>query len=417
MDTAHRDADKPRLILVDDEEALLWSLSNRIAKQRPEYIVESATDGHTALGLVKSGPTDLLITDISMEGMRGTELILLARQHLPGLPVIVITAYATPELESPSFEGSLVCLDKPFEFDVFLRTVDNMLESRQVGFSGAISTQTLSDIVQLYALSNATGALRIRYGTAEGMIWFDRGNVVHASTPNEAGAAAFHEIMQWSGGEFSMQIGARASERSIRAGWAELLMESCRIMDERRNTAGPTSRRGWSMAEATPGVPPVGPSEASSPAHVSTIRGPPFEEGSDHLVVDVFFGDESVSTEENVMDYKGSVNRLNTIDGFIGAAIVDSESGMLLSQEGGGSVNLEVAAGGNTEVVRAKRKVMRNLNLKDEIEDILITLGKQYHILRPLRAKPTLFFYLVLDRSRANLALARLSLADVEKEM
>ena len=105
------------------------------------------------------------------------------------------------------------------------------------------------------------------------------------------------------------------------------------------------------------------------------------------------------------------------IDGFVGAALVDSESGMLLGQEGGGPLNLEIAAAGNTEVVRAKRKTMTNLSLKDQIEDILITLNKQYHLIRPLRARNTLFFYVALDRNRANLAMARIALADVEKEL
>jgi predicted regulator of Ras-like GTPase activity (Roadblock/LC7/MglB family) len=117
------------------------------------------------------------------------------------------------------------------------------------------------------------------------------------------------------------------------------------------------------------------------------------------------------------MNIKESLAKLNTIDGFVGAALVDSESGMLLGQEGGGGMNLEVAAAGNTEVVKAKRKVMNNLGLRDAIEDILITLGKQYHMLRPLRARPTLFFYVALDRSRANLAMARLTLADIEKDL
>ncbi|HEU4538917.1 MAG TPA: hypothetical protein VFS00_32580, partial [Polyangiaceae bacterium] len=84
---------------------------------------------------------------------------------------------------------------------------------------------------------------------------------------------------------------------------------------------------------------------------------------------------------------------------------------------GGGQLNLEVAGAGNTDVVRAKRKAMRSLNLKDEIEDILITLGKQYHLIRPLRSRPGVFFYLALDRSRANLAMARFGLADAEKDL
>lgn len=118
------------------------------------------------------------------------------------------------------------------------------------------------------------------------------------------------------------------------------------------------------------------------------------------------------------MNVKEALAKLNSIDGFVGAALVDSESGMLLGQEGGGaSINLEIAAAANTEVVRAKRKAMNSLNLKDAIEDILITLGRQYHLIRPLRGRPALFFYVALDRSRANLAMARIGVADVEKDL
>jgi hypothetical protein len=109
---------------------------------------------------------------------------------------------------------------------------------------------------------------------------------------------------------------------------------------------------------------------------------------------------------------------LSTLDGFMGACIVDSTSGMMLAAEGGGGgLNLEVAAAGNTEVVRAKRKTMTSMGLKDSIEDILITLGKQYHLIRPLAAKDGLFAYLVLDRGKSNLAMARMRLAEAENSL
>ena len=113
---------------------------------------------------------------------------------------------------------------------------------------------------------------------------------------------------------------------------------------------------------------------------------------------------------------KQTLEDLLTLDGALCAAVVDSGSGMMLGSAGTG-VDLEVAAAGNTEVVRSKMKTMRALGLNDVIEDMLITLGKQYHIIRPSARKEGVFIYYVLDKQRANLAMARRKTQDVDKEL
>ncbi len=113
---------------------------------------------------------------------------------------------------------------------------------------------------------------------------------------------------------------------------------------------------------------------------------------------------------------KQTMDELMRCDGAMCAALVDYNSGTILGQDGSG-VDLELAAAGNTELVRAKLKTMRSLGLEDTIEDILITLSRQYHILRPSTHHEGLFLYLVLDKAKANLALARRKVQDVENAL
>jgi hypothetical protein len=107
------------------------------------------------------------------------------------------------------------------------------------------------------------------------------------------------------------------------------------------------------------------------------------------------------------------------IDGAIGVALVDYESGMTLGQQGGSVFNLEVAAAGNTDVVRSKLRTIEALGLNETIHDILITLDSQYHLIRMLTGADArgLFLYLALHKTQANLAMARHQLATLERRL
>ncbi|GLU48836.1 hypothetical protein [Nocardiopsis ansamitocini] len=118
------------------------------------------------------------------------------------------------------------------------------------------------------------------------------------------------------------------------------------------------------------------------------------------------------------MNIETTLKEAMSIEGAIGVALVDYESGMSMGSLGGGQFDLEVAAAANTEVVRAKTRALKAINLDDHIEDILITLSGQYHLIRLMdRAGGSLFLYLALDRQRANLALARHTLRRIEGDL
>lgn len=114
-----------------------------------------------------------------------------------------------------------------------------------------------------------------------------------------------------------------------------------------------------------------------------------------------------------------SIQELLTIEGATGAAIVDISSGMALASGGNPGFDLTVAAAGNSNVIRAKLRTMEEISLRGKIEDIMITLEQQYHLINVLNTEETsgLFVYLVLDRNTANLALARHKLTTVSKRV
>lgn len=111
-----------------------------------------------------------------------------------------------------------------------------------------------------------------------------------------------------------------------------------------------------------------------------------------------------------------SLASLIELPGARSAALVDSDSGMVLGHAGS-DADLEIMAAANTEVVRAQLKSIGALGSDDAIDDILITLSTQYDLVRPLKANPSVFLYLAMDKDKSNLAMARYRVAECEKQL
>lgn len=382
-----------RVLIVDDEENLVWSTERQLKRERPSWTIECFTDSEKAWQRMCETPPDVLVTDLRMPKLTGLDLLINARQKWAQLPVVIMTAFRTFEFDTAvQRHSSVTCLEKPFELSDLLRTLDRCSERADSGFSGSLRVPMLPDLVQIQALAKFSGAMRITRDDQQGAIWFSKGEIVHAEwVGNAIGEAAFFELLSWKNGRFSVEADAKPKETTIAAPWMELLMEGCRRMDETSNS-------------------PSGDLEFDD-VDISNLA-----EHSESRDAEVAQTQDLTHTKGNTMgNLKQCLDTAMSIDGAIGVALVDWKSGMCLGTAGGGpQLNMEVAAAGNTEVVRAKLKVMGNLNLRDKIEDILISLGSQYHVIRLNAANPNLFFYLAVDRNKSNLAMARHKLAEIE---
>jgi hypothetical protein len=116
-----------------------------------------------------------------------------------------------------------------------------------------------------------------------------------------------------------------------------------------------------------------------------------------------------MANEKTLLEFFGKIE--NDVNGVVAAAVVDLESGMTLAAKTNrGEFDLAAASAYNSELVKQKMKIMRTLHLKSSLEDMLITLSDQFHLIKFLPGG-TSFLYLAADRSGTNLAILRNSVS------
>jgi DNA-binding response OmpR family regulator len=104
-----------------------------------QFAVDDARDGRTGLEMALETPYDLLIVDLMLPGLSGTELILRLRRHNTTVPIIVLTARDAVDDKVKNFEaGADDYLTKPFAFAELLVRVKALLRRGQVNHSNSI---------------------------------------------------------------------------------------------------------------------------------------------------------------------------------------------------------------------------------------------------------------------------------------
>lgn len=115
----------------------------------------------------------------------------------------------------------------------------------------------------------------------------------------------------------------------------------------------------------------------------------------------------------DINNIEEGLNSIMELNGSLATSLFDWKSGMVLGMVTNGSFNIELASAGNAEVVKAKMATMKSLDLSGKIEDMMITLSDQIHIIHVIKKTPELCLYVALDSDKSNLALARMKLATI----
>jgi DNA-binding response OmpR family regulator len=231
-----------RILVLEPEEDLASKIIAALREAAPSAQVDLARNLEEAQFLVMNDRPDLFVLDVDAVPDLGQDFLYDLRTSHPNARAIVLTGvHLAAHRERAAGLGAIHFLEKPFPHADFVALVEALLspsgEPDSEKFQGTLSDLHLADIIQLKCMSGSSAALQFTGPQGEkARVYFESGQVRHATAPGKEGVAAFNEIVNWKGGQISEVSGGAQSPRTIDLDWQILLMEAVRKIDETRDT-------------------------------------------------------------------------------------------------------------------------------------------------------------------------------------
>lgn len=220
------------ILIVDDEKSLILSIQAGFESFRDRFRLFTAENGKQAIEILKANPIDLLVTDIRMPEMDGFELIVFMNMHYPTVPIIVMSAYGTREIESRLNNIGIVrFLDKPVAFEKLISSIEDGLTRRTQ--SGSMTGISVGSFLQLLEVEEKTCLLDVQTSGKKGLFYLNQGKLYDAVCGHLVAEEAAIEMIMWD--EVKLQFKSLPDRKIIRRITTDImsmLMEASRRKDE-----------------------------------------------------------------------------------------------------------------------------------------------------------------------------------------
>jgi len=152
-----------RVLLIDDDRALLTALPTVFERSACVIRVDTASSAEQALRLIQATEYDTIVSDFSMPGLNGIEFLKECKDVRPDIPIILLTGYGTLELEEKAFEeGAYALIQKPVDADEFLAVVTRAIIRRELQQARLPPQGTKSIEAHIFAMENKRLLSRLR---------------------------------------------------------------------------------------------------------------------------------------------------------------------------------------------------------------------------------------------------------------
>ena len=229
------------VLVLEPDEKVAAEIISALDEARPGTKAAVASSLGEAQQLVVDQKPALFVLDVDATYDLGQEFIYDLRTSHPNARAIILTAiHFTAQREQVAGLGAIHFLEKPFPRADFMVLVEALLapgDKAGERFQGTLSDLHIADIIQLKCISGATSMLEFTGPRGEkARVYFENGQVRHATAPGKEGMAAFNQIVDWKGGVISEVPVPHGTPHTIDLEWQVLLMEAVRTIDESRST-------------------------------------------------------------------------------------------------------------------------------------------------------------------------------------
>jgi CheY-like chemotaxis protein len=264
---------QPKILLLDDDLDFLELYREMLSQHLsclPE--VRVASTGARALAMLESESYHLLIVDLNMPKMDGLQVLSIARRKYPELRLVILTGIREEQFRTRAYAMGVdqywIKPESDQEMGLFMESIESLLSREASGGFRGVQSKSLVDIVQLECLSQSSTVLKITHGMAEGKIWIQNGEVIHAEAPGLTAEPAFQRILTWKTGSFENLTADPAQPRTIFTSYQGLLLNTAQAFDEAASQVAQAPVEGAAAAEAV--------SAASQLVELSQVNGVEF---------------------------------------------------------------------------------------------------------------------------------------------
>jgi len=220
-------------LIVDDDRILRHLIKKKFQAHAGVFSTLLAADGVEAVQSLKDNAVSIVVTDLHMPNMDGFELLAHMSAKYPDIPVIVLTAYSTPQSKQRVLDtGAEAFIEKPFVVEDLADRVIASLEKESEG--GTLQTVSIDMFLQLVEMEQKTCTIRVvsKETEKQGVLFFRDGELLDARIRDMHGRQAAYEIFSWDSPSLSIQDTCVLNKKVIMEDLQAVLFDAMRRKDE-----------------------------------------------------------------------------------------------------------------------------------------------------------------------------------------